>query len=175
MPPSAQPTTLPLIIGGVARTRQGGIHRLRHFHRHLEEPMGGIRRAFPIRPIRQVRLAPDRVGALDSVRVQVRRPCDLRNTAHKLNPRREHRCRVRRVCPRHVVLPHLQRPTVAAPLAGRALRRRFEVGIAAQPVARQPNVGHRHKQHQSTIVVCDCALQSFLLRMKSQMELHNEV
>ena len=58
---------------------------LRHLHRHLEEPVGGVRRTFPISPIRQVRLAPDRVDALDPVRVQVRRPCDLRNAAHKLN------------------------------------------------------------------------------------------
>ena len=57
---------------------------------------GGICQAFPIRPIRQVRLAPDRVYALDPTRVQIRRPDDFRNAAHNLNPRREHRCRVSR-------------------------------------------------------------------------------
>ncbi len=133
-------------IGEVPHSGGGVLHcrrPLRHLHRHLEEPMGGIRRAFPIRPIRQVRLAPDRVAALDPVRVQVRRPCDLRNAAHKLNPRREHRCRVRRVCSRHVVLPNLQRLAIAAPLAGHVLRRRLEVGIKTQAIARQPSVRHR--------------------------------
>ena len=69
---------------------------LRHLHRHLEEPVGGVRRTFPISPIRQVPLAPDRVDALDPVRVQVRRPCDLRHAIHELNPRCELRFRVRK-------------------------------------------------------------------------------
>ena len=75
---------------------------LRHLHRHLEEPVGGVRRAFPTRLICQIRLAPDRIDALDPVCVQVRRPCDLRHAANNLNPRREHRRRVRRVSPRHI-------------------------------------------------------------------------
>ena len=48
------------------------------------------------------KLAPDRIASLNPVRVQVRRPSDLRNAAHNLNSRHEHRRRVRRVCPHHI-------------------------------------------------------------------------
>ena len=65
------------------------MHPLRQLHRHLEEPVGGIRRTLPIRSIRQIRLAADRIATHHAIRVQVRRPCDVRNAAHKLNPRRE--------------------------------------------------------------------------------------
>ena len=52
--------------------------------------MGGIRRAMPFQVL-QIHLTPDGVDALYAIRVQVRRPCDLRNAAHHLNPRRDKR------------------------------------------------------------------------------------
>ena len=52
------------------------IPHLRQLHIDLEKAVAGVGRAHPLR-IRQVRLAPDGVDALGSVRVEVRRLGDL--------------------------------------------------------------------------------------------------
>ena len=69
---------------------------LRHLHRHLEEPVGGIRWGVPCR-IRQALLAPDGVDALNPVGVQVRRPGNPRNAPNHLYPRCKYTYRIRRV------------------------------------------------------------------------------
>ena len=100
--------------------------------------MGGVGRAHPLHIIRQVRLAPDGVDALDAVRVEIWRPDDLRNATHHLNRRRKHAGRVRRICPRDKRTVKVIRRNLSAHRSCRSCKRTIHASVLRFQLKRNP-------------------------------------
>ena len=79
---------------------------LRHFDLDLEEPVRRVGRC-PIRSIRQTFLAEDCVLPHNAVRVEVRRPRDVRHIIRDGNRCQELAFRVRRIKSRNITFPDL--------------------------------------------------------------------